>query len=143
MADGVIIEHPTARSRCCLIELRDRPYYLSCGAAGVCDGKNGRPLIPAPILDCGCGVPHEFVTLHVWVDGDGRATVAVPVWHTMLGAGETGFRAVSHTPTPPPIEITRPRPAVDYDNRAYRPLTPIRPFTPPGDVLASTQSLLG
>lgn len=126
MADGLQIAHATARSQLCLIELRHRPYLLSYGAGGLCDGKNGRPLIPAPILDCGCGVPHEYKTVHVHVDDTGCALVSEGVWAMIQSAGETGFAIVGHTPSPPTIHLGRPREQVDYDNRRYRPLTPMR-----------------
>jgi len=125
--DGVWIRHVTARSQLCLIELRDTPIYLSYGAAGVCDGKQGRPFIPAPTLDCYCGVPHQFKTLHIDVNGDGMQMVSAGVLELMRSAGETGFDVVGHTPTPPTLQIGKPRPQVDFDNRKYRPLTPMVP----------------
>jgi hypothetical protein len=126
MADGIAVQHVTARSRVCLVELRDRPYLLSYGAEGVCDGRGGRPLIPAPILDCSCGVPHEYKTVHVHVDDTGQALVSEGVWDMIRSAGETGFSVVGHTPNPPTIRLGVPRYEVDYDNRAYRPLTPMK-----------------
>lgn len=124
---GIWIAHPTARSQVCLVELRDRPYYLSYGAQGVCDGRHGRPHIPAPIKDCYCGVVHEYKTVHLTVDGDGRCLVSEGVWEWVRSAGETGFSVIGHTRTPPTIRLGEPREKVDYDNRKYRPLTPVRP----------------
>ena len=107
--DGIQIRHVTARSRLCLVEVRDRPYYLSFGAAGVCDGKNGRPFVPAPILDCGhplCNnIPHHYKTIHLDVDDTGATLVSEGVWKWIQSAGETGFDVVGHTPTPPTIAL--------------------------------------
>ena len=126
MADGIQITHPTARSQCCLIELRHRPYLLSYGSAGVCDGEGGRPLIPAPILDCSCGVIHEFKTVHVHVDDAGSAVVSAGVWDMILSAGECGFSVAGHTTAPPGVNVGVTRVENDYLERRYRPLTPMR-----------------
>ena len=126
MADGVWIQHPTAASQTCLVELRHIPYLLGYGSGQKCDGRNGRPYIPAPILDCSCGVPHEYKTIHIEVDDVGRALVSAGVLEMIQSAGETGFTVIGHTPTPPVLSIGRPRAAVDFENRKYRPLTPIK-----------------
>lgn len=122
--DGIQIRHVTARSQLCLVELYDRPFYLSYGAAGVCDGKNGRPFIPAPILDCSCGVPHQYKTVHVNVDDTGAALVSQGVLDLIRSAGETGFSVVGHTPNPPTIRLGIERIALDFANRTIAPLTP-------------------
>ena len=108
MADGIWIRHPTARSQLCLVELRDRPYYLSYGA-GVCDGRNGRPHIPAPITDCYCGVAHPCKTVHVDVDDTGAAMVSQGVLDWIRScADETGFEVVGHTHLRIQIDSRRP-----------------------------------
>lgn len=124
--DGIQIRHVTARSEVCLVELRDRPLYLSYGARGVCDGKQGRPLIPAPTLDCHCGVAHQFKTVHVYVDDTGSALVSDGVLGLIRSAGETGFDVVGHTPTPPTLRIGVPRDQQDFDSRKWTQLTPIK-----------------
>ena len=134
MADGIQIRHVTARSQLCLVELRHRRYHLSYGARGVCDGKEGRPYIPTPILDCACGVPHEFKTLHIHVDGTGSALVSKAGWESIQSAGETGFSVVGHTATPPTIVLGKPggREQTDFESRAYHPLTPMKETVPQG-----------
>jgi hypothetical protein len=128
MADGVWIRHPTARSQTCLVELRHKRFYLGLADGKMCDGKGGRPLIPAPITNCPkCpGLVHEFKTVHLEVDDTGAALVSAGVLELIRSAGETGFEVVGHTATPPTLILGKDRAIVDYDNRKYRPLTPMK-----------------
>lgn len=139
--DGILIEHGSLRSLPVLVVMPDRPYLLSAGRAGVCDGKGGRPYTPAPILDCSCGVVHTHKTIHLFLDDLGQCLVSEGVLNMLkeVGLENAGLKVVGHTRKPPTIELGLPRQQVDYVNRAYKPLTPIVPAKPKLAVVETQQ----
>lgn len=122
-----------------MVVMPDRPYYLSAGSAGVCDGKGGRPYAPTPIMDCSCGVVHTHKTIHLWLDDVGQCLVSDGVLGMLkeVGLENAGLSVVGHVRTPPSIELGLPREQVDHANRAYKPLTPIVPVKPALTIIES------
>ena len=79
--------------------------------------------IAQDVID-GIATHEEFKTVHIDVDGSGSALVSDGVWDWILSAGETGFRVVGHTATPPTLQIGGPpRVEQNFESRRYRPLT--------------------
>ena len=101
MADGIRIQPQPARLR----------------AEGITDVANRlfvirdvtRPLAPPHSLCATCGVPHEFKTYHLNLDGDGTVIVSTTVWARMQKLYDCGgFEEVNVVGIPPAQTLLLP-----------------------------------
>ena len=110
MARGYNIVHATDRNCVRVVPVMSLPIDTS--------GKGGYKICPT------CNIHHPVKSLHIWLDGDGKAMISKGVLdllqkRTTAEGGMDGFTLDGHTTKPPPLKLGRGgnRAEVDNENR--------------------------
>lgn len=84
------------------------------------NGKRIYPICPT------CHVHHPVKTVHLWLDEKGEMMVSAGVLADLKLAGMPDLTITNGCLAPPSISLNKPRSIVERDNRAIRPLTPMK-----------------
>lgn len=99
MADGILIQHATARSTMHGVVVMAKPYTTG------------------PI-DCPtCHVLHPVKVVHLWLNDTGHCLVSPGVLEELRMAGMPDLTVVGHSATPPPLRLYVDRAAQDFEHR--------------------------
>lgn len=105
MADGILIQHATARSCMHLVVLLSRPY-----ATGP--------------IDCPtCHTWHPCKTVHLWLNDTGHCLVSEGVLEELRMAGMPDLTVVGHSDTPPTLRLYIDRTKQDFEHRKQQVFT--------------------
>lgn len=116
MSGTARVRHRFKSGQIHLVPLLDRPFIV--------DGR------VVPTKDCVCNEWHPCKTIHLWLEDDGGVLVSEGVLKDLKRSGMHDLEIVGDIEKAPPINLNQTRTLVDKNNRAIKPLTPVKKITP-------------